>query len=205
MTTKTINCSRKIVIASHNAGKVCEITKLLEPLGLGVTSAAELDLPEPLENGQTFSANAIIKATAARDTTNLLSLADDSGLVVPTLNGAPGVYSARWAGPKKDYDVAMERIAKELAGREPAAHFVCALALAWPDGSCEHFEGTIHGTLVFPPRGINGFGYDPIFQPFERLQTFGEMLSEEKHSISHRARAFEQFCNRYLGKSSGAE
>ena len=205
MTTKTINCSRKIVIASHNAGKVCEITKLLEPLGLGVTSAVELDLPEPLENGQTFSANAIIKATAARDMTNLLSLADDSGLVVPTLNGAPGVYSARWAGPKKDYDMAMERIAKELAGREPAAHFVCALALAWPDGSCEHFEGTIHGTLVFPPRGINGFGYDPIFQPFGRLQTFGEMLPEEKHSISHRALAFEQFCNRYLGKSSGAE
>lgn len=205
MTTKTINFSRKIVIASHNAGKVREITKLVEPLGLGVTSAAELDLPEPLENGQTFSANAIIKATAARDMTNLLSLADDSGLVVPALNGAPGVYSARWAGPKKDYDAAIERIVKELAGREPASHFVCALALAWPDGSCEHFEGTIHGTLVFPPRGQNGFGYDSIFQPYGWLQTFGEMLPEEKHSISHRARAFEQFGNRYLGKSSGAE
>mgnify|MGYP001331751739 CR=1 FL=1 len=192
MTTKTINCSRKTVIASHNAGKVCEITKLLEPLGLGVTSAAELDLPEPLENGQTFSANAIIKATAARDTTNLLSLADDSGLVVPTLNGAPGVYSARWAGPKKDYDVAMERIAKELAGREPAAHFVCALALAWPDGSCEHFEGTIHGTLVFPPRGINGFGYDPIFFIPELGRTMAELRFEEKNQISHRFNAAQQ-------------
>ena len=205
MSKKTINFSGKIVIASHNAGKVREIKMLLEPLGLHVNSAADLKLPEPLENGETFSANAIIKAKAARDTTNLLSLADDSGLVVPALDGAPGVYSARWAGPKKDYHAAMERIANELSGRKPAAHFVCALALAWPDGSYEHFEGTIHGSIVFPPRGENGFGYDPIFQPDGWLQTFGEMLPEEKHSISHRARAFGQFCNCYLGKSSGAE
>ena len=205
MSKKTINFSGKIVIASHNAGKVREIKMLLEPLGLHVNSAADLELPEPLENGKTFSANAIIKAKAARDTTNLLSLADDSGLVVPALDGAPGVYSARWAGPKKDYHAAMARIANELSGRKPAAHFVCALALAWPDGSYEHFEGTIHGSIVFPPRGKNGFGYDPIFQPDGWLQTFGEMLPEEKHSISHRARAFEQFCNRYLRKSSGAK
>ena len=173
---KTINFSGKIVIASHNAGKVREIKMLLEPLGLHVISAAELDLPEPLENGKTFSANAIIKAKAARDTTNLLSLADDSGLVVPALDGAPGVYSARWAGPKKDYHAAMERIVNELSGRKPAAHFVCALALAWPDGSYEHFEGTIRGSIVFPPRGKNGFGYDPIFQPYGWLQTFGVSL-----------------------------
>ena len=166
---------QKLIVASHNPGKVTEIKALLEPHSVEVSSAAELNLPEPDENGASFSANARIKATTACNTTGLTVIADDSGLVVPTLNGAPGVYSARWAGPGKDFKVAIKRLAQELGARDPAAHFVCALAVAWPHGPCDIFEGKVFGTLVFPPRGKNGFGYDPIFQPRGGNQTFGEM------------------------------
>ena len=160
--------------------------------------AAALGLAEPEETGDTFIANAALKARAATDASGEPALADDSGLVVPALDGAPGIYSARWAGPGKDFRVAMDRIEAELAarGRETiggaAAYFVCALALAWPDGHCETVEGWVDGTLVFPPRGRHGFGYDPIFVPDGHARTFGEMPPEEKQPLTHRARAFEQ-------------
>ncbi|SMF08675.1 XTP/dITP diphosphohydrolase [Tistlia consotensis] len=187
----------RIVIASHNPGKVWEIGELLAPVGLQVVSADSLGLPEPEETGLTFAANAELKAMAAAIGAGLPALADDSGLVVPALGGAPGIYSARWAGPDKDFGLAMERIRRELAGAEDrSAYFVCALALGWPDGSCEVFEGRVHGTLVFPPRGALGFGYDPIFLPEGESETFGEMAPERKHAMSHRARAFAQLRHR---------
>ena len=193
---------QKLIVASHNPGKVTEIKALLEPHSVEVSSAAELNLPEPDENGTSFSANATIKATTACSTTGLTAIADDSGLVVPTLNGAPGIYSARWAGPGKDFKVAITRLAQELGTRDPAAHFVCALAVAWPHGPCDVFEGKVFGILVFPPRGKNGFGYDPIFQPRGSNQTFGEIRPEEKHLISHRASAFTKFCTKYFNLRS---
>lgn len=187
----------RIVIASHNPGKVGEIAELLEPFGLSVLRADSLGLPEPEETGLTFAANAELKAVAAAIGAGLPALADDSGLVVPALGGAPGVYSARWAGPDKDFSLAMDRIRAEL-GAQPdrSAFFVCALALAWPDGTCEVFEGRVDGTLVFPARGRNGFGYDPIFLPEGESETFGEMDPARKHAMSHRARAFEQLKHR---------
>ncbi len=187
----------RLIVASHNAGKVREIAALLGPRGIEAVGAAALGLAEPEETGETFIANAALKARAATDASGEPALADDSGLVVPALDGAPGIFSARWAGTAKDFRVAMDRIEAELAARKcettgAAAYFVCALALAWPDGHCETVDGRVDGTLTFPPRGGHGFGYDPIFVPDGHRRTFGEMPAEEKQPLTHRARAFEQ-------------
>jgi len=183
-----------LVIASHNEGKVSEIRDLLNPFGLTVHSAAELNLPEPEETGSTFAENATLKAVAAAEGSGMAALADDSGLVVPALGGAPGIYSARWAGPDKDFDAAMARIEKKLGPKaDREAHFVCVLALALPSGETRTYEGTVHGTLVWPPKGTFGFGYDPIFRPKKFSDTFGEMNPPKKHQISHRAEAFRLF------------
>jgi XTP/dITP diphosphohydrolase len=185
---------QKLVVASHNGGKVREIRALLAPFGLVTLGAEELGLPEPEETGESFAANAVLKAQAASETSGLPALADDSGLCVDALDGAPGIYSARWAGPDKDFRAAMRRIEDALAGSpQKNAHFVCALALAIPGAATEVFEGRVFGALVFPPRGDKGFGYDPIFVPEGHRQTFGEMEQAAKHAISHRARAFEKF------------
>ena len=185
----------RLVIASHNPGKVREIGALLAGHGMDVVSAAELDLPEPEETGVTFVANAELKALQAADLSGLPALADDSGLCVDALNGDPGIFSARWGGPDKDFDLAM-RLVEDRLNEEPdmarSAHFVCALALAWPDGHVEWFEGRVDGTLVWPPRGDKGFGYDAMFQADGREETFGEMDPDAKHAISHRADAFGQ-------------
>ena len=184
----------KLVIASHNPGKVREILEMLGPYGIEPVSAAELDLPEPEETGTTFLANAELKALQAADLTGLPALADDSGLCVDALNGDPGIFSARWAGEDKDFRVAMQRVndAIEATGPDASrdAHFTCVLALAWPDGHVEWFEGRVDGTLVWPPRGTGGFGYNPIFVPEGSEQTFAEM-PDAKKAISHRARAFD--------------
>ena len=181
----------RLAIASHNSGKVREIGALLAPFGIAAVSAAALGLPEPAETGRDFAENAAIKARAAADGARCPALADDSGLVVPALDGAPGIHSARWAGPERDFGQAMARVSEQLGdGADRRAHFVCALALAWPDGHVEAFEGGAQGTLVWPPRGDRGFGYDPIFVPDGHTQTFGEMDEREKDAISHRARAF---------------
>ena len=186
-----------LVIASHNPGKLREIAALLAPHDVQVISADDLGLPEPDETEATFAGNAAIKAQAAARGAAQPALADDSGLAVTALGGRPGVHSARWAGPGKDFDVAMERVERELAAArahngadDRRAAFVCALCLAWPDGAQETFEGRIEGRLVWPPRGARGFGYDPIFVPEGFEITFGEMEPAEKHRISHRARAF---------------
>jgi XTP/dITP diphosphohydrolase len=185
----------KLVIASHNAGKVREIKALLGPYGIEPVSAADLDLPEPEETGTTFVANAELKALQAADLSGLPALADDSGLCVDALKGDPGIFSARWAGESKDFGRAMELVESNLAKIEGAprdAHFVCALALAWPDGHVEWFEGRVEGSLVWPPRGANGFGYDPMFLPDGQTLTFGEMAPEAKTPLTHRADAFRQ-------------
>jgi len=185
----------KLVIASHNPGKVREIAALLEGHGLDVVSAAELDLPEPEETGTTFVMNAELKARAAADLSGLPALADDSGLCVDALGGDPGIFSARWGGPEKDFGHAMRLVEDKLAETPDAprdAHFVCALALAWPDGHVEWFEGRVDGTLVWPPRGDKGHGYDPVFQPVGHDATFGEMDEPAKNEISHRGDAFRQ-------------
>jgi XTP/dITP diphosphohydrolase len=185
----------KLVIASHNAGKVREIKALLGPYGIEPVSAADLDLPEPEETGTTFVANAELKALQAADLSGLPALADDSGLCVDALRGDPGIFSARWAGEAKDFGVAMKLVEDRLAAIDEAprdAHFVCALALAWPDGHVEWFEGRVEGTLVWPPRGENGFGYDPMFLPDGQSLTFGEMAPEAKTPLTHRADAFRQ-------------
>jgi XTP/dITP diphosphohydrolase len=181
-----------LVIASHNKGKVREIAELLGAFVAHFPSASELDLPEPEETETTFIGNAELKAVAAAKASGLPALADDSGLVVPALGGAPGIYSARWAGEAKDFGVAMRRIESELGAGDPSAYFVCALSLAWPDGHVESVEGQIHGQLVFPGRGDRGFGYDPIFIADGRDVTFAEMDPAEKHGMSHRADAFRQ-------------
>jgi len=182
-----------VVLATHNPGKVVEIAALLEPFGVEVVSAGELGLPEPEETEATFEGNAQLKAHAAARAANLPALSDDSGLAVSGLDGAPGIYSARWAGPGKDFSVAMARVETELGDNpDRSAHFVCALTLAWPDGHDETFVGTINGTLTFPPRGERGFGYDPIFVAKGHEQTFGEMDPAQKHAMSHRADAFSQ-------------
>lgn len=181
----------RLVVASHNPGKVREITELLEPFPAEVISAGELNLPEPEETGSTFIANAELKALASAQGANAVALADDSGLAVTALDGAPGIYSARWAGPDKDFALAMEKIESEMGdATDRTAKFVCALTLAWPDGHCETFEGRVSGTLTFPPRGDLGFGYDPIFVPDGYDITFAEMDPAKKHSMSHRADAF---------------
>jgi len=184
-----------LVVASHNPGKVREIRHLLEPFGIETKGAAELGLPEPEETGKTFAENAALKARASSKASGLPSLADDSGLSVTALDGAPGIYSARWAGDKKDFASAMARVERELKekhAKDFSAKFVCALALAEPNGDTQIFEGEVKGHLVFPPRGTRGFGYDPIFVADGMNQTFGEIEPALKHSISHRARAFEK-------------
>ncbi len=188
----------RLVLASHNPGKVREIRDLLAPFAADVVSAGDLGLPEPEETGTTFAENAELKARAAANAAGLPALADDSGLVVPRLGGEPGLYSARWAGPGKDFAVAMEKVWRRLrdtgaaAPEDFRAYFVAALALAWPDGDLVGVEGRVHGTLVWPPRGDRGFGYDPMFRPDGYDITFGEMDPVKKHTISHRAVAFRQ-------------
>jgi len=183
----------KLVIASHNPGKVREIGELLAPFGADVISAAELGLPEPVEDGLTFIANAQIKAKAAALASGFAALADDSGLAVHALGGEPGIYSARWAGSSKDFSVAMRKIEQALENKENrSAHFACALTLCWPDGHMESFEGQVHGDMVWPPRGDKGFGYDPTFVADGMDITFAEMQPAAKHAISHRAQAFRK-------------
>jgi XTP/dITP diphosphohydrolase len=194
---------RRLVIATHNPGKLAEMRELLAPYKIEAISAGEMGLSEPEETGSTFAENARIKAEAAAKASGLPAFADDSGLVVDALDGAPGIYSARWAGPDKNFRRAMETVEQKLreAGAStPAqrtAYFVSALTVAWPDGHLEEFEDRVDGTIVWPPRGDRGFGYDPIFLPDGHMRTFGEMPSEEKHALpprgkglSHRARAF---------------
>jgi len=185
-----------IIVASHNPGKLREIRDLLFPFGIATKSATELGLAGPEETGSTFAENAALKARAASDATGLPALADDSGLSVNALGGAPGIYSARWAGPNKDFSIAMARVEQELKARYAksfSAKFVCALALAEPNGRADMFRGEVEGHLEFPPRGDKGFGYDPIFVPEGMHETFGEMDPARKHAMSHRARAFEKF------------
>ena len=188
----------KLVIATHNGGKLREIRELLAPHGIECVGAAELDLPEPEEIGNTFVDNAELKAREAADLSGLPCLADDSGLAVDALHGLPGIFSARWAeddNGNRDFGRAMERVWREVEAAGPDAghdaHFVCALSLAWPDGAIHSFEGKVHGTLVWPPRGDNGFGYDPMFVAAGMDQTFGEIEPDAKHAISHRAEAFK--------------
>ncbi|HUD50232.1 RdgB/HAM1 family non-canonical purine NTP pyrophosphatase [Parvibaculum sp.] len=186
---------KTLVVASHNAGKVREIRELLAPFGIETVSAGDLGLPEPDETGDTFRANAELKALAAAKASGKPALSDDSGLCVDALNGAPGIQSARWAGPQKDFDFAMERVRLGLVEEgtlDTSAHFICGLALAWPDGHIEYFEGRVDGELVWPPRGAKGFGYDPMFVPNGHSETFGEMEPERKHAMSHRADAFRK-------------
>src|SRR5437667_1203366 len=188
--SRRLNPGERLVIASHNPGKIDEIAALLRPFGVETIGAAALGLPEPEETGATFEENAELKARAAAEASGLPALADDSGLVVPALGGAPGIYSARWAGPTKDFRAAMERVHRELGGNDRRACFVAVLALAWPDGELELFRGEVAGALVWPPRGERGFGYDPMFVPEGGRATFGEVEPAQKHRISHRARAF---------------
>lgn len=182
---------KTLVLASHNTGKLREIAELVAPFGVDVVPAGELGLPEPEETGATFEANAELKSLAAARGVQLPALADDSGLVVHALDGEPGIYSARWAGPTKDFSIAMRKVEAALAGKtDRRAHFVAALSLAWPDGHVETFRGEVHGQLVWPPRGDRGFGYDPMFVAEDETITFGEMDPARKHAMSHRARAF---------------
>jgi XTP/dITP diphosphohydrolase len=186
----------KLVIASHNEGKVREIRDLLAPYGIEPVSAGSLGIPEPEETGTTFAANAELKARFSADLSGLVALADDSGLCVEALGGDPGIFSARWAGEERDFGRAMTLVHEKLmaAGEDVGrdAHFVCALALCWPDGHVETFEGRVDGTLAWPPRGDKGFGYDPMFVPWGETRTFGEYDPDEKHRVSHRADAFRK-------------
>ena len=203
----------RLVIATHNPGKLAEMRELLAVYGVDAISAGELKLSEPEETGTTFRANARIKAEAAAKASNLPAFADDSGLAVDALDGAPGIHSARWAGPDKDFRLAMNKIQSLLVERgaktaeRRRGHFVSALCVAWPDGHVEEFEATVDGTVVWPPRGTQGFGYDPLFLPDGQTRTFGEMPSEEKHGLpphgrglSHRARAFLKLAEACLAK-----
>jgi XTP/dITP diphosphohydrolase len=203
--TRRLVRGMRLVVASHNRGKVREILDLVAPHGLSVVSAAELGLPEPEETGATFAANARLKAEAAARGTGLPALSDDSGLEVEALRGAPGIYSARWADQSKNFAGAMQRVAVEVKQRGgwkepgPRANFTAVLCLAWPDGEVALFEGKVFGHLVWPPRGTRGFGYDPMFVPDGHVLTFGEMEPDAKHAISHRARAFQHFARACLG------
>lgn len=209
---------KKIVVASHNEGKLREFADLMGPFGLEAKSAKEFGLPEPDETGTTFEENAYIKAFAAASATGLPSLSDDSGLVIDALGGAPGVYTANWAETPdgtRDFGLAMQRAEvamQEVGAVEPAqrtGRFVAVICLAWPDGEAEYFRGEAEGTLVWPPRGDSGFGYDPVFLPEGQSRTFGEMTAEEKHgwkpgqatALSHRARAFQKFAQAKLGSA----
>lgn len=201
----------RLVVASHNQGKIREINELLAPYGFDVVSAGDLDLPEPEETGTTFEANAELKAVASATASGLPALADDSGFCVAALNGDPGIYSARWAGPDKDFAMAMRNIEEKLqqlgatTPDQRRGSFVAVLCLAWPDGHREFFRGEVEGQIVWPPRGDKGFGYDPVFQPDGHEKTFGEMSSDQKHgwsrttpALSHRARAFQLFAQACL-------
>lgn len=189
----------RLVIATHNSGKLWEIRQLLEPFGVNTVSAGDLGIPEPEETGDTFHDNARLKAVISAFASGETALADDSGLAVDALNGAPGIYSARWAGEARDFMIGMERVEKELQDRgaitpeKRRASFVCVLCLAKPSGHVQFFEGVVPGHVVWPPRGANGFGYDPIFVPDGYEMTFGEMEPAQKYALSHRARAFDQF------------
>ncbi|MFC3163237.1 RdgB/HAM1 family non-canonical purine NTP pyrophosphatase [Ciceribacter thiooxidans] len=202
--------TKTIVVASHNAGKIAEIADLIGPLGFSAKSAADLKFEEPDETGTTFEENAAIKALASAKASGMPALSDDSGLVIDALDGAPGVYTANWAEREdgtRDFQMAMEKVEKALQDRDATvperrtARFVSVLCLAWPDGHTETFRGEVEGTVVWPPRGTSGFGYDPVFQPVGHDRTFGEMTAQEKHgwkpgqanALSHRARAFKLF------------
>jgi XTP/dITP diphosphohydrolase len=203
---KQLASGSRLVVASHNPGKVWEIKELIAPYGFDAVSAGDLGLAEPVETEETFEGNARLKALAAANGSGLPALADDSGLQVDALEGAPGVYSARWAGPGKDFGLGMQRVHDALAekgawdGLPPRANFISVLCLAWPTGEHRLFEGRVYGTLRWPPRGGNGFGYDPIFVPDGETRTFGEMEPAEKYAISHRTRAFEAFKRHCLEK-----
>ena len=188
----------RLVIASHNPGKVEEIAALLAPFAVETIAAGALGIPEPEETGDSFEANAALKARTAAEASGQPALADDSGLVVPALGGAPGIYSARWAGPAKDFQVAMERVHRELGDKDRSARFVAVLALALPGDREELFRGEVEGSLTWPLRGDRGFGYDPIFIPQGATLTFGEIDPVAKHRISHRARAFAKLVERYF-------
>jgi XTP/dITP diphosphohydrolase len=203
----------RLVIATHNPGKLAEMRDMLALYGVAAISAGELGLPEPEETGKSFRANARIKATAAARAADAAAFADDSGLVVDALDGEPGIHSARWAGPDRDFRFAMNKIQTLLMERgakapeKRRAHFISALCVAWPDGHVEEFEAKVDGILVWPPRGTKGFGYDPMFLPDGQTQTFGEMSAEDKHSLpprgrglSHRARAFLKLAEACLGQ-----
>ena len=194
--------SDRLVLATHNPGKLTEIAELVAPYGVRVLGAGEAGIPEPEETGTSFAENAALKARAAARATGLPALADDSGLCVTALDGAPGIYSARLAGPAKDFDAAMQAVNARLddaAADDRSAAFVCVLCLAWPDGREQVFEGRVAGTLVWPPRGERGFGYDPMFQPEGHDLTFGEMEPAAKHGMSHRARAFARLVTAVFG------
>ena len=205
----------KLVIATHNAGKLTEMRDLLAPYGIAAIPAKDLGLPEPEETGDSFLANAELKARAAADRAQIPALADDSGLCVEALGGAPGINSARWAGASRDFGAAMKKVEEALQAAKASppfkAHFACALAVAFPSGDSQSFEGKVFGELVFPPRGSLGFGYDPIFLPEGFSRTFGEMTAEEKHGLprdgspglSHRARAFQMLARACLGGQAG--
>jgi XTP/dITP diphosphohydrolase len=203
---RRLNPGERLVVATHNQGKLREIEVLVAPFGMSVVSAGDLGLPEPEETGDTFEANALLKAEAAAAASGLPALADDSGIAVDALGGAPGIYSARWAGPGKDFAAAMRSVEDKLQGLgatapdQRKAHFVAVLALAYPDGGHDLFRGEVHGTLVYPPRGANGFGYDPMFVPNGHDVTFGEMDPAAKQAMSHRARAFALFAAAKLPK-----
>jgi XTP/dITP diphosphohydrolase len=202
---RRLTAGTRLVVASHNPGKLVEIDDLVRPFGLATVSAGALGVSEPEETEPTFIGNARLKALHSARATGLPALADDSGLEVHDLGGAPGIYSARWAGPARDFRLAMKRVADELAARHawtaagPRANFVSALALAWPDGHCDTFEGKVFGTLVWPARGTRGFGYDPMFLPEGETKTYAEMEPARKHATSHRARAFTLFVEACLG------
>ncbi len=190
---RMLQVGARLVLASHNPGKLAELAEMLRPHGVAVASAAALGLAEPDETAPDFIGNARLKALAAARATNLPALADDSGFCVAALGGAPGVHSARWAGPNKDFAAAMARVNREMAAApDRRAWFIAALCLAWPDGDTATFVGRVDGTTTWPARGDNGFGYDPMFVPISETRTFGEMDAAEKHTLSHRARAFTQ-------------
>jgi XTP/dITP diphosphohydrolase len=204
--TRKLQSGTRLVVASHNPGKIREINDLIRPYGLTAVSAGELGISEPEETETTFAGNARLKALHSAMASGLPALSDDSGLEVETLGGDPGVYSARWAGAAKDFNYAMQRVEQALQEKlayDPEsrrANFTAVLCLAWPDGETEVFEGKVFGHLVWPPRGDNGFGYDPMFLPDEGELTFGEMEPEAKHAVSHRARAFALFVAACLEK-----
>jgi XTP/dITP diphosphohydrolase len=197
--SRKLSRGMRLVVASHNPGKLVEIADLIGPYGLEAVSAGALGVSEPEETETTFGGNARLKALHSAATTGLPALSDDSGLEVDILSGDPGVYSARWAGPTKDFKIAMQKVADAVAerrgwvGEGPRANFTAALCLAWPDGQTQVFEGRVFGRLVWPPRGSRGFGYDPMFLADGERETFGEMVPDRKHAISHRARAFRLF------------